>query len=104
MSRLTRIWLTLTQLGHARNRGQKARMSRMTKLAQEDSTFSEFATTPRFRGFHSVNRGQLLASSAMDLGDQTGLNRGTPLKQKIHPTPLTLLKSGTTVRSFTPKS
>ena len=91
MSRLTRIWLTLTQLGHARNRGQKARMSRMTKLAQEDSTFSEFATTPRFRGFHSVNRGQLLASSAMDLGDQTGLNRGHPCKQKIHPTPLTFM-------------
>ena len=67
-------------------------MSRMTKLAQEDSTFSEFATTPRFRGFHSVNRGQLLASSAMDLGDQTGLNRGHPLKQKIHPTPLTCHK------------
>ena len=67
-------------------------MSRMTKLAQEDSTISEFAITPRFRGIHSVNRGQLLASSAMDLGDQTGLNRGHPLKQKIHPTPLILAK------------
>ena len=71
-------------------------MSRLTHLAQADLTFSELATTPRFRGFHSVNRGQLLASSAMDLGDQTGLNRGHPLKQKIHLTPPTkLLKEGT---------
>ena len=30
------------------------------------STFSEFATAPRLRGFHSVNRGVLLALPEVD--------------------------------------
>ena len=57
------IWLRRTQLCHTRNRGQKAHMTRM---AQAASTFSEFATAPRLRGFHSVNRGVLLALPAVD--------------------------------------
>ena len=60
------IWLRRTQLCHTRNRGKKARLSRMAHLGQADSTFSEFATAPRLRGFHGVNRGVLLALPAAD--------------------------------------
>ena len=60
------IWLRRTQLCHTRNRGQKAHMAHMARMAQADSTFSEFATAPRLRGFHSVNRGVLLALPAVD--------------------------------------
>ena len=62
MSHMTRM----AQLSHVRNRGQKVHMTHMTRLAQADSTFSEFATAPRLRGFHSVNRGVLLALPAVD--------------------------------------
>ena len=74
MSRMTKLAqenLNLVMREIVGKRARMSRMSRMAELAQEDSTISEFATTPRFRGFHSANRGQLLASSAMDLGDQT---------------------------------
>ena len=60
------IWLRRTQLCHTRNRGKKAHMAHMTRLAQAGSTFSEFDTAPRLRGFHSVNRGVLLALPAVD--------------------------------------
>ena len=62
MTHMTR----LAQLSHVRNRGQKVHMTHMTRLAQAGSTFSEFATAPRLRGFHSVNRGVLLALPAVD--------------------------------------
>ncbi len=63
MAHMTRM----AQLSHVRNRGQKVHMTHMTRLAHAGSTFSEFATAPRFRCFHSVNRRELLASSAVDL-------------------------------------
>ena len=59
--------IRMAQLSHMRNRGQKAHMSHVTRMAQADSTFSEFATAPRLRDFNSVNRGVLLASPAVDL-------------------------------------